>query len=77
MLTINQLYMVRIADQEGTTETFNYCAWTKVSNLKAMDVREQIKLLNFCKGSKSLIMPSTFHVALTEKEMLVILENTP
>ena len=34
-----------------------------------------MKLQNFRKGF--LIMPSTFHVALTEKEMLVIVEDTP
>ena len=71
--TVNQLYMGRIANQEGTTETVNYCVQTKVS--KAMDVGEQMKLLNFCKGF--LIMPSTFYAALTEKEMLVIVEDTP
>ena len=36
-----------------------------------MDVREQIEVLNFHKWSDSLIMPSTFHAALTEKEMPV------
>ena len=53
--TMNHLYMVRIASQDGATEAADYCAWTKVNKAMSGKTAKQMLLLKFCKESPCLL----------------------
>lgn len=53
--TMNHLYMVRIASQDGATEAADYYAWTKVNKAMSGKTAKQMLLLKFCKESPCLL----------------------